>query len=90
MNSKGFWYFLQFGAIVLDASTIALGYWLFPNSTLYAWSIFAGLMLFHVCEIPGAVKIAGEKNVSPLKAAAKTFLFGFTWWLPLKKGITTS
>ena len=87
MNNKLFWYFLQFGAIILYAVSIPFGYWLFPGKTLYAWSIFSGLLLLHTSEIAIVRKIGREKNVSLLRVVVKTILFGFTWWLPLKKGI---
>jgi hypothetical protein len=90
MNNKLFWYFLQFGAIVLYAVSIPFGYWLFPDSQLSAWSIFAGLVLLHTAEINIARKIGNEKNISLLRVTVKTILFGFTWWLPLKKGIIKS
>lgn len=90
MNNKLFWYFLQFGAIILYAVSIPFGYWLFPGSTLCAWSFFAGLVLLHISEIPYARKIGSEKNIPFSSVVVKTLLFGFTWWLPLKKGITTS
>ena len=90
MNNKSFWYFLQFGAIVLYAISIPFGYWLFPGTKLSAWSIFTGLVLLHTSEITIARKIGSERNVSLLRVAVKTILFGFTWWLPLKKGIITS
>jgi len=90
MNNKAFWYFLQFGSIVLYAVSIPFGYWLFPGSNLYAWSIFTGLVLLHTAEINIAKKIGSKKNIPLLRVTVKTILFGFTWWLPLKKGIITS
>jgi hypothetical protein len=90
MNTKGFWYFLQFGAIGLYAMSLLLGYRFFQDSTLCAWSFFAGLVLLHTAEIPFIKKIGLEKNIPLSTVVVKTLLFGFTWWLPLKKGITTS
>jgi hypothetical protein len=90
MNSKAFWYFLQFGAIGLYAISLLLGYWLFPDSTLCAWSFFAGLVFLHTTEIPFIKDICLEKNIPLSAIVVKTLLFGFTWWLPIKKGITES
>jgi hypothetical protein len=90
MNNKFFWYFLQFGAIVLYVASIHLGYWLFPGTHLFAWSIFTGLVLLHAAEIVVARKIGVEKNVPLWRVVVKTILFGFTWWLPLQKGIITT
>ena len=30
--------------------------------------------------------VAREKGIAPLEALAQCLSFGFTWWLPLKKG----
>lgn len=30
--------------------------------------------------------VAWEKGIAPLEALAQCLSFGFTWWLPLKKG----
>lgn len=90
MNTKAFWYFLQFGAIGLYAIALLSGYWLFPDSTQYAWSFFAGLVVLHTAEIPFIKNIGLEKNIPFSTIVVKTLLFGFTWWLPLKKGIIAS
>ena len=31
-------------------------------------------------------KLAAEKGIGQLEALAQCLAFGFTWWLPLKKG----
>ena len=90
MNSKGFWYFLQFGAIVLYCGAIILGYLVFPDSPLLWFSFFLFLVIIHISEIPFAMKFGKEKNLSSGITILKIFLFGFTWWLPLKKGIIDS
>lgn len=45
------------------------------------------LFLMHLSEyfIIGR-KTGREKMLSPAESLAKCLLFGFTWWLPLKKG----
>ncbi|MBN2158447.1 MAG: hypothetical protein JW807_03555 [Spirochaetes bacterium] len=88
MSNKGFWYFLMFGSICLFALCIALGYYLFPDRPFLKWIFFIGLLVFHMAEIPAAsMKIGTDRNIPASTVAAKTMLFGFTWWLPLKKGI---
>ena len=45
------------------------------------------LVLTHIGEYFGvARKLADEKGIDQLEAAANCVCFGFTWWLPLKKG----
>lgn len=91
MNSKGFWYFLMFGSICLFAFSIWLGRYLFPDNCLLSWIIFLGLLALHIAEIPlSGLRIGREKNIPVPVVIVKTTLFGFTWWLPLKKGIIRS
>jgi hypothetical protein len=88
MNNKGFWYFLMSGSIALFACSLWLGYYLFPEDCLLSWSFFLGLLALHIAEIPmTSLKIGKEKNIAVPVTIIKTLLFGFTWWLPLKKGI---
>ena len=87
MSSKGFWYFMMFGSINLFIIGIVLGYVLFPGSMILSWIFFIGLLITHIAELPIGMKIGKEKKIPALTTAAKTILFGFTWWLPLKKGI---
>ena len=65
-----------------------LGYYLFPDNYLLAWSFFLALLALHLAEIPmTSLKIGREKNIPVPVTVVKTLLFGFCWWLPLKKGI---
>lgn len=88
MNSRGFWYFLMIGSIVLYGLSIALGRYLFPDSYLLSRIFFFGLLIVHILEIPTvSLKIGREKKIPDSMTVLKTILYGFTWWLPLKKGI---
>jgi hypothetical protein len=40
-----------------------------------------------VAEIPVSSKIGKSKGVPRARVIVCTAIFGFTWWLPLKKGI---
>ncbi len=88
MNSRLFWYLLMIGSIVLYALSIALGRYLFPDSLLLSRIFFIGLLIVHILEIPlVSLKIGREKKIPDSMTIIKTILYGFTWWLPLKKGI---
>jgi hypothetical protein len=87
MNSKGFWYFLMAGAVGLWVAVL-LAAILFPSISMIAWIVFIALAALHVLEFPLiSKKIADGKGISGRTAFIKTILFGFTWWLALKKGI---
>ena len=88
MNSKGFWYLMMIGSIVLYGLSIALGRYLFPDSPFLSRIFFIGLLIVHILEIPVlSLKIGRSKQVPYSMIILKTILYGFTWWLPLKKGI---
>jgi|WetSurMetagenome_2_1015567.scaffolds.fasta_scaffold1178455_1 hypothetical protein len=86
-SSKGFWIFLEVGAIGLFLLAVAFGYYLFPEGGIKAWSIFLALIGLHLAESPVGLKIGRAKNLSITRSLVKTWLFGFTWWLPLKMGV---
>ena len=87
MNSKIFWQLLKNGAIGLWILSVVMGYLLFPESHLKAWSLFIGLVILHAAELFTALKIGREKGLTTRTTVTKTLLYGFTWWVPLKKGI---
>ncbi len=53
------------------------------------WGVIlaAVILVAHVLEIPLAMKVLKDKNPSMGRLIVGTVLFGFTWWLPAKKGI---
>jgi hypothetical protein len=86
-SSKWFWLFLEGGSIALFLAAVALGYYFFPEGGLKAWGFFIFLVVFHMSESPVGLKIGRSRNLSAPRSLVKTWLFGFTWWLPLKRGI---
>ena len=87
IQNKMFWYFLMIGAIVLYGLSLALGRYLFPGDPLMSRIFFIGLVILHLVEIPAvSLKIGREKGLPTSLVVLKTLLYGFTWWLPLKKG----
>ena len=87
MGKKIFWFLMMLGSIVLFGATVALGYYLFPDDHVAAWSFFVLLLLFHAVETFYSIRIGRIRRVSTLRSVVLTLIFGFTWWLPLKKGI---
>jgi hypothetical protein len=87
MKSKGFWYGMMVGTMFLFGGTIALGRYLFPGDFILSRIFFIGLLIIHALEIFISWKIGKDKQVPPSMIILKTILFGFTWWVPLKKGI---
>ncbi len=74
-------------ALALWVAVIILGHYMFPEDRLYSLSPFLILLAIHIFEVPTARKIGIKKNLSAPRTIIKTLLFGFTWWVPLNKGI---
>ncbi len=84
-EKKSFWITLEVGAILLYGVIIAGSYFL--NQPKPGWILIGLLVLLHVTEMPTALRIGQEKRQNPIKVIIMNMLFGFTWWLPLSRGI---
>lgn len=51
------------------------------------WLGILAVLALHTAELPAALRLAREKSIPTGLAVLKTLLLGFTWWLPLKRGI---
>ncbi|MBI9074170.1 MAG: hypothetical protein JEZ02_02080 [Desulfatibacillum sp.] len=51
--------------------------------------IVLGLIFFiiHPLEVLHGIKVGEKAGVPKYTAALKTFIFGLTWWIPLKNGV---
>jgi len=87
-ENKLFWYFSMICVIVTYVFLLILGRYLWPDDSFKSWFLFIGMFIVHTIEIPAAsLKIGKEKGIAVPIVVLKTILFGFTWWLPLKKGV---
>ncbi len=86
-SSKALWIFLEIGAIMLFPVAVGIGYLLFPEGGIRSWGIFIAIVVLHLSESSTGLKIGRKKNLSTARILLKTWLFGFTWWLPLKRGV---
>jgi len=89
-NNKLFWYFFMmpgailgwlfiiFGAVFPIGDEIALIFWL---AITCLWGIG------HPLELILSIPIGKKAGIPNVTTVLKTILFGFTWWLPLKKGV---
>lgn len=47
----------------------------------------AVILAAHVLEVPLAFMLLRGRNAAPLRLVLMTLLFGYTWWLPARRGI---
>ena len=84
-EKKSFWITFEVGAILLYVVIIAGSYLL--DQPKLGWILIGLLALLHLIEIPTALRIGRKKALRPIKVIVMNILFGFTWWLPLSRGI---
>ncbi len=87
MSKKAFWYVLMTGAVVFWIGSIALGLYLSSKGNPNGWLLFGILVVVHALEIKMCLALGKRFELNNGLVVAKTMIFGFTWWVPLKKGI---
>ncbi len=86
-HNKTFWLINNIGLSVFYLAVLVF-YWGTGAAITHPAVLLALVILgFHVLEIPLALKILADKQPSTLRVIIATTLFGFTWWLPAKRGI---
>lgn len=85
MNGKAFWLLQNLVLLALyAAASVLVGL----GQTSHLVVLLAGAVLIaHLLEIPLAFRLLRERRPAPLRVVLATILFGFTWWLPAKRGI---
>lgn len=85
MNSKPFWIAQNIALLVLYGAASVLC--TTGRSEHFIVLLATVVLVAHVLEIPVAFKLLKDRNPAPLRVILGTVLFGFTWWLPAKRGI---
>lgn len=85
MSGERIWYALQLGLVAFWLLVPLLGLigYSVPLFNLLALIIFFA----HVLEIPLAINKLRALDLSKGKISLNTLVFGFTWWLPVSKGL---
>lgn len=66
-------------AAIIFAATGKSDYWLVP--------IAAIVLVAHALEVPLALYFLKGRQASPIRVCVMTLLFGYTWWVPARRGI---
>lgn len=82
---KGLWILLQALVLGLLVGVIPMGCLL--QRPLVGLLGFVLLVLLHTGELIITLPLGRQKGLSSTRTLLMTLLFGFTWWVPLKRGI---
>ena len=86
-NSKTFYRIMRGSTLLIWLFLIVLVIVGENNLSLVAGIAFVVLFFIHLAELPISLSIGREKNLGTGTVVIKTLVFGFTWWLPLRKGM---
>ncbi|MBU2513944.1 hypothetical protein KJ966_21605 [bacterium] len=87
LNNKLFW-LLSRNTVLLVWIILFLFAFALPSPLAWLFkTAIVVLLLIHMTEIPFSLKIGREKQLTTGIIVGKTLLYGFTWWLPLRKGL---
>ncbi|HEY1057522.1 MAG TPA: hypothetical protein VGE55_02190 [Limnobacter sp.] len=85
MNNPALWRALQGGLIAFWLLAIVA-----PILKLnLPWLDTLAILIFvaHVLEVPLAMSRLRHSGVSTARITIRTLVYGFTWWLPVQKGV---
>jgi len=85
LDNRGFW--LAQNAALGLFYLVAIGLLAFGQSHHWVVLVAAVLLAAHVLELPLAFRVLRGRQASPLRVLLLTVLFGFTWWLPARRGV---
>lgn len=84
------WYALMTGAVLLWPLALVAGRMFFPQHPWAPLICILAILIVHASELPAACPIGRARGLSRTRILIKTLIFGFTWWVPLKKGVVTN
>lgn len=85
IDNRRFW--LANNAIVLAFHALGVGLYVvqgFANPLAQLWAI---IVVIHVLEIPMAFIATKERMIPWGLTVFNTVVFGFTWWVPARRGV---
>lgn len=71
---------------ILLIGIVCFAVFLFPDRPYLGFSAFIVTLILHLPQVPRALKVAREKNISPARTVFMTTLFGASWWRNVEKG----
>ena len=85
LDNKGFWLVQNLVLVVFWLAAIVF----YATGQSHHWLVLAAVVIFaaHILELPLAFMVLRGRNAAPLRVTLMTLLFGYTWWLPARRGV---
>lgn len=80
-----FWRLCRVVTLLMFAGVVLAGY--LARHPAAGWCTLALLLMLHATELRISLRVPAASKSGRLRAIAMTLLFGFTWWLPLSRGL---
>jgi uncharacterized membrane protein len=73
--------------LLLVIGILCFALFIFPGRPWLGFSAFIVTLILHLPQLPKALVIAREKNISTMRTFIMTIFFGASWWRNVDKGI---
>lgn len=85
LDNKALWLAQNLALVVFWLA--ALGLLAAGHAQHWLVLVAAVILAAHVLELPLAFMVLRGRGAAPLRVTFMTLLFGYTWWLPARRGV---
>jgi hypothetical protein len=85
LGNKRLWQAQNFALVLFWLA--AIGLLVMGQSHHWLVLVAAVILAAHMLELPLAFMVLRGRGAAPLRVTIMTLLFGYTWWLPARRGI---
>lgn len=85
IENKRFW--LAANALTLVLHAAGIGFYAAQGFSSPVTQLWALIVAIHILEIPMAFIAVQDRNIVWGATVLKTLVFGFTWWVPARRGV---
>lgn len=84
---RWFWVLCRVLTLLLFAGVVIAG--TMSDHPAAGWSVLALLLVLHASELRISLHLPATAHVARPRIIIMTLLFGFTWWVPVSRGLAS-
>ena len=84
-SHRWFWALCRILTLLLFAGVVIAGY--ATGRPAAGWGVFAALLALHAAEVRVSLRLPATADLARSRVILMTLLFGFTWWVPVTRGL---
>jgi hypothetical protein len=84
---RWFWALCRILTLLLFAGVVIAGY--MTGHAAAGWCVLALLLVLHASELRVSLRLPATAHFARSRIILMTLLFGFTWWVPVTRGLAS-